>query len=91
MALSFEARWGRIYRMAWGARGRLINAMKAKWIVGDLIRWTGSFLSDRMVEMVIEGNVLQSHPVEAGIPQGSPVSPIVFATYTAGLVKWVEE
>jgi len=31
------------------ARGMLIHAMKAKWIDGDLIRWTESFLSDRAV------------------------------------------
>jgi len=72
-------------------RGRLIHAMKAKQIDGDLIRSTGSFLSHRTVEMVIEGNVLQCHPVEAHIPQGSPVSPILFATHTAGLIEWVEE
>jgi hypothetical protein len=65
--------------------------MKAKKIDGDLIRWTESFLSERTVEMVIEGNVLQSHPVEAGVPQGSPISPILFAIHTAGLIKWVEE
>jgi hypothetical protein len=41
--------------------------------------------------MVIEGNVLQSHPVEAGVPQGSPVLPIVFAIHTTGLINWVEE
>jgi len=53
------------------ARGRLIHAMKAKKIDGDLIRWTDSCLSERTVEMVIEGNVLLSHPVEAGDPQCS--------------------
>jgi len=73
------------------ARGRLIHAMKSKRIDGDLIRWTKSFLSERTVEMVIEGNVLQSHPMEAGVPQGSPVSPILFAIHSAGLIKWVEE
>jgi len=41
--------------------------------------------------MVIEGNVLQSHPLEAGIPQGSPVLPILFAIHIAGLMKWVQE
>jgi len=41
--------------------------------------------------MVIEGNALQSHPVEAGVPQGSSVPPILFAIHTAGLIKWVEE
>ena len=39
-------------------RGRLMHAMKAKNINGDLIRWTESFLSERMVAMVIKGNVL---------------------------------
>jgi len=73
------------------ARGRLIHAMKAKRIDGDLIRWTESFLSERMVEMVIEGNLSQSHPVEAGVPQGSTLSPILFAIHTSGLMKWVEE
>jgi len=73
------------------ARGWLIHAMKARQIDGDLIRWTKSFLSERRVETVIEGNVLQSHPVEAGVPQGSPVWPILFAIHTAGLIKWVEE
>jgi hypothetical protein len=41
--------------------------------------------------MVIDGNVMERHPVEAGIPQGSPVSPILFAIYTSGLIKWVGE
>jgi len=65
--------------------------MKAKQIDGDLIRWTGSFISDRSVEMVIEGNVLQSHPVEAGVPQGCPVSPMLLARHTAGLMQWGKE
>jgi hypothetical protein len=72
-------------------RGRLVHTMKGKGIDGDLIRWTASFLSDQTVEMVIEGNVMERRPEEAGIPQGSPVSPILFAIYTSGLVKWVEE
>jgi hypothetical protein len=58
---------------------------------GDLVRWTESFLSERTVEMIIEANAMERHPVEAGVPQGSPVSPILFAIYTSGLIKWVEE
>jgi len=45
----------------------------------DLIRWTGSFLSERVVVMIIEGKAMERHPVEAGVPQGSPVSRILFA------------
>lgn len=55
------------------ARWRLIQGMKTKQIDTDLIQWTESFLSDRMVKMVIKGNILKSHPVESGVPQGSPV------------------
>jgi len=53
---------------------------------GDLIQWTESFLSERTVEMIIKGNAMESHPVEAGVPQGSHVSPILFAIYTSGLI-----
>jgi len=65
--------------------------MKSEQIDGELIRWTEMFLSSRMVDMVIEGNVLQSHSVEADVPQGSLVSAILFTIHTAGLIKWVEE
>jgi len=41
--------------------------------------------------MIIKGNAMERHPVEAGVTQGSPVSPIVFAIYASGLIKWVEE
>ena len=34
---------------------------------------------------------MERHPVEAGVPQGSPLSPILFAIYTSGLIKWVAE
>jgi len=41
--------------------------------------------------MAIEGNVLNNHPMEAGVPPGSPVSLIPFVIHTAGLIKCVEE
>ena len=72
-------------------RGRLIHAMKAKWIDGDLIQCTESLLSEKPVDMVNEGNVLQSHHMEEGVPQDSPVLPILFAIHSAGLILWVEE
>jgi len=34
---------------------------------------------------------MERHPVEAGVLQGSSVSLILFAIYTSGLIKWVEE
>jgi len=73
------------------AKGRLVNGMKAKHIDGDIIRWTESFLSKRTVEMIIEGNAMTRPPVKAGVQQGSPLSPMLFAIYYSRLIKWVEE
>jgi hypothetical protein len=73
------------------AKGRLVNLMKVRQMDGDLIQWTESFLSDSTVEMILEGNAMERHRVEAGVPQGSPVSLILFAIYTSGLIKLVEE
>lgn len=49
------------------------------------------FLTDQTVEMVVEGYVIERHPLEAGIPKGSPVSLILFAIYISGLIQWVEK
>lgn len=41
--------------------------------------------------MVIKGNVLETHSVEEGIKQGSPVSQILFAMYTSGPIELILE
>jgi hypothetical protein len=41
--------------------------------------------------MLIESKAIKRHPVEAGVPKGSPVSLILFAIYTSGLIKSVKE
>jgi len=48
------------------AKGRLVNLKKFRQMDGDLIRWTESFLLERTVEMIIEGNAMERHPMEAG-------------------------
>ena len=73
------------------AKGRHVNLMMARQMDGDLLRWTESFLPERTVAMIIKGNAMERHPAEAGVLQGSPGSPILFAIYTSGLIKWVEE
>jgi hypothetical protein len=49
----------------------------------DLIQWMASVLTEQMVEMVIERNVIESHLVEAGVTHSSPMSPIIFAIDTS--------
>jgi hypothetical protein len=73
------------------AKRRLVNLMKVRQMDGDLIRWTESILPERTVEIIIKGNAMEGQPVEVGVPLGSPVSLIIFAIYTSGLLEWVEE
>jgi len=44
------------------AKDKLVDLMKVRRINGDHICWTESFLSERMVEMVIECNPMERHP-----------------------------
>ena len=69
------------------AKGCIVTLMKVRQLDGDVIRWMESFHSDKAVEIIIESNAMERHPVEAGVPQGSPVSPILFAICTSGLIK----
>jgi len=49
------------------------------------------FLSDQTVDLAIEDNHVQRHPVEDCLPQGSLVSLILFGIHTSGLTEWVDE
>jgi hypothetical protein len=73
------------------AKGRLVNLMTVRQMEGDLIKWMESFLSERNVERIIKDNAMERHPVKTGVLQGSLVSPILFAIYTAGLIQCVKE
>jgi len=73
------------------AQGRLVNIMKIRQMDEDVIQGMESFVSQRTVEMLIEGNDMVRHPVQIRVPQGSPVSLILFAIHTSGLIKCVEE
>lgn len=57
----------------------------------NLIGWTQSFLTDRSVELVIDGFTNPRQKVESGIPQGLPVSQILFLIYISGVFFVVEE
>ena len=71
-------------------KAHLGKRMQALGIEPDLIQWTGSFMSDRQVKLVLDGKVGEANPVDTGIPQGSPVAPILFTTYLSGIFDKVE-
>jgi len=65
--------------------------MEALGVEPDLIRWTGSFMSDRQMKLVLDSKVGEAKPVDTSIPQGSPAAPIFFVTYLSGIFDEVKE
>jgi retron-type reverse transcriptase len=50
-----------------------------------------SFFTDRKVQLVIDGYTCSSKEVEAGLPQGSLISPILFVIYISGFFDHIKE
>ena len=63
--------------------------MRKLQLPSNLISWVHSFLSKRAIQLMFDGNVQDETPVEIGIPQGSPISPILFLIYTRDV--WQDE
>jgi hypothetical protein len=73
------------------ANGNLIKRMEEMGFEADLVRWVESFMEERKVIMSMDGKEGDSMDVETGVPQGSPVSPVLFVIYRSGLFRRVEE
>lgn len=68
-------------------RGVLLRRLRERRIPEVLIRWVDSFCSSRRASIIV--NMYQSEEMaieHAGLPQGSPLSPILFLFLNANLV-----
>lgn len=66
--------------------GRLIHNMKKRRIPPQLTRWIQSFLTGRSTQLKFNGTTSESFVTLAGVPQGSPLSPILYIFYNADLL-----
>ena len=66
---------------------RLLCELRRKHIPIEYVKWTASFLANREAAICIDGQCGPMQPVENGIPQGSPASPILAAFYSAELLE----
>ena len=69
------------------SRPRLLHNLRKRRINTTLVRWIGSFLSDRSTTLKLQEYTAPSAPVETGVPQGSPLSPILYLFYNADLIE----
>ena len=51
-----------------------------------LINWIGSFLSDRSIAIRVDGFLSNLHSINAGVPQGSVISPVLFILFINDLL-----
>lgn len=70
---------------------QLLLRMIEVGIAGNIVRWVESFMSDRRAMLVMDGRVGETYEIQAGLPQGSPVSPVLFILSISGLFPWLEE
>ena len=73
------------------ARGCLLQKMRQRGIDECLVRWTDSFMRNRRVIMSVDGQDSEPIDVTTGLPQGSPISPVLFAIYIADIHQAVED
>lgn len=67
---------------------RLLQRMRARGTPETLVRWIGSFCSDRTASIVVNGHLSGTQTLhQAGLPQGSPLSPICYIFFNADLVQ----
>ena len=66
-------------------KNRLLQTMERMKLDQKTIGWVESFLSQRMASLSFDKDTEQMSGIDTGIPQGSPVSPILFLIYLSPL------
>jgi endonuclease/exonuclease/phosphatase family metal-dependent hydrolase/ribonuclease HI len=69
-------------------KDRLFQRLAARGIPPALVRWIDAFCSERTATILVNGHTsTQQQLPQAGLPQGSPLSPILFLFFNADLVQ----
>jgi ribonuclease HI len=66
---------------------RLLHNLRKRRVDQKIINWVASFLSSRSTTLKLQEYTAPSVPIQTGIPQGSPVSPILYLFYNADLIE----
>ncbi|EED12023.1 hypothetical protein TSTA_000950 [Talaromyces stipitatus ATCC 10500] len=67
--------------------GRLICRLREQGWPTNLILWIASFATGQSVQIQLDGEIGPSTDIACGLPQGSPVSGILFMLYIAPLFR----
>ncbi|EED15785.1 reverse transcriptase, putative [Talaromyces stipitatus ATCC 10500] len=67
--------------------GRLIRRLREQGWPTNLVLWIASFATGRSVQIQLNGEIGPPTDIICGLPQGSPVSGILFMLYIASLFR----
>ncbi|KAJ0128294.1 Uncharacterized protein HZ326_28607 [Fusarium oxysporum f. sp. albedinis] len=66
---------------------RLVLRLREQGWPDHLARWAESFMRDRSARVRYQDTLTSLTPLQCGLPQGSPVSPILFLLYTEPIYR----
>jgi Reverse transcriptase (RNA-dependent DNA polymerase) len=66
---------------------RLLHNLRKRKIDIKMVKWVGSFLSNRTITLALPEYKSEPSEVHTGIPQGSPLSPALYLFYNADLLE----
>lgn len=61
---------------------RLLHNLRKRGVPENLVRWIESFSRDRCTQLRFDDFESGAIPASTGVPQGSPLSPILYLLYT---------
>ena len=59
----------------------LLHKLKAYGFTGNFLHLISSFLSDRHLQVILDGQISKLHGINAGVPQGSLLGPLLFIIF----------
>lgn len=65
----------------------LIQLMRARKMPNYMIEWTQSFTQGRTLSFCFDGKTEEPQDFAAGLPQGSPISPVLFLIYAQCMLE----
>nr|CEG03906.1 unnamed protein product [Fusarium acuminatum CS5907] len=68
-------------------RNRLVLRLREQGWPEHLARWAESFMKDRLARVRYQDTITPFTHLQCGLPQGSPVSPILFLLYTEPIYR----
>ena len=73
------------------SHGGLLREAEALGISGELLQRIRSYRSDRKLQAVVGGHILLPRGIDAGVPQGSILGPLLFFVFILDFEDNIED